>query len=88
MKNGIATPRPASSWASPTVTTIRIRRGAFEKRRMITNSTNDPSATDAISATGSAIQNDHNSSEMSETQRLAGTAPRSACAKLITLFDL
>ena len=88
MKNGMATPSPASSCARPTVTTMRIRRGALEKRRMITNSTNDPSATDAISATGSAIQNDHSSSEINDTQRLAGTAPRSACAKLMTLFDL
>ena len=41
-KNGMATPSPASSCARPIVTTIRISRGALEKRRMMTHSIDEP----------------------------------------------
>ncbi len=88
MKNCRATPSPASNCAIPTVTTIRISRGAREKRRMMMNSMAEPSTTEATSATGRAYQNDQPSSEISESMKLAGTAPRSACAKLMTLFAL
>jgi hypothetical protein len=79
---------PESSCASPIVTTIRIRRGAFLNRRTITNSTREPSATPTTSAIGTATQNDSPmiGSVIKDTARLAGTAPRSAWAKLMTLL--
>ena len=79
------------NWARPTVTTIRIRRGAFANRRMITRSTTEPSTIDPISTIGSAIQYDHpwpaGGAATSATHKLAGTAPRSACAKLMTRLE-
>jgi len=47
-----------------------------------------PSATATTNEIGTATQNDQPSvgSVISATARLAGTAPRSACAKLMTLF--
>ena len=88
MKNGMATPSPASSCASPTVTTIRIRRGALENRRMMTNSTTEPSTTDGDQRDRERDpERPAARARSATTQRLAGTAPRSACAKLMTRFD-
>ena len=87
-KYGIATARPASNCAIPIVTTMRIRRGAFENRRMTTRSMKDPSTTAPISMSGIATQYGQScplgDAATSATHRLAGTAPRSAWAKLMT----
>ena len=71
------------------VTTIRISRGALLNLRMITNSMSAPSSTATTRDSGTATQNDQPNAGrvISATARLAGTAPRSACAKLITLLD-
>ena len=70
------------------VATIRMSRGALLNRRMMTSSIKDPRANDEISAMTSAYQNGQCQRLISETIRLAGTAPRSAWAKLITRFAL
>ncbi len=71
------------------MTTIRISRGALLNRRMITNSMSEPRSTATTSASGTATQNDHPNAGrvIKATAKLAGTAPRSACAKLITLLE-
>jgi hypothetical protein len=86
-KLGTAVPSPARSCARPIVATMRISRGACANRRITTNSTAEPNPIATTSANGTAIQYDQPSSTTSDTHSAAGTAPRSACAKLITRCD-
>ena len=64
-----------------------MSRGARSNRRITTNSTAEPSATATTSATGTATQYDQPWRTTSDTQSAAGTAPRSAWAKLMTRCD-
>jgi hypothetical protein len=54
--DGSARPTPANSWASPSVATVRISRGARANRRMTTTSTSAPSPTATTSPSGSATK--------------------------------
>src|SRR5262245_16601912 len=90
-KNGTADASPASTCAIPIVTTMSTSRGAFARWRITRRSTSEPSATAAINAHGSATQNDQprpsGACATSATHSAAGTAPRSAWAKLITRLE-
>ena len=71
-----------SSWAMPIVATVRIRRGARAKRRMITNSMNTPRTTPLARPTSIAGRYGQPDSAISSTASDAGSPPRSPCAKL------
>ena len=64
-------------WATPIVATVRIRRGAFENRRMMANSTSPLVTTAATIPTSTAGTNGHLNRTCSSSARVAAKAPSS-----------
>ena len=79
---GKARPRATRSCARPRVATVRMRRGALAKRRMMPNCTSAPSPTASSSPRTNAIGYGMPTLTMSSTAAMDGTSPRSPWAKL------
>src|SRR5579862_5179535 len=79
---GSRRPPAASTWARPMVATVRIRRGAWRKRRMTRRWTATPATVAVTRATRRAGSQPRSRLVMSSTARVAGNAPRSPPAKL------
>jgi hypothetical protein len=76
----------ASTWARPIVATVSSSRGAPKNRRTTSTSARTPTTTAAPSP--AVIPTTHGSppSTTSSTASVAGSTPRSPCAKLMTRF--
>ena len=72
----------ASSWARPSVATVRRRRGVRKNRRITTSSTTAPRTTAPTRPTPSDTRYGQPHAVVSISMRTTGIVPRSACAKL------
>ncbi len=83
---GIFSDRKARPWDTPIVTTVRISRGDFAKRRITRRSTSPPITAPPKTAIGKATTQGARFCTSSMAASTPGAAPRAAAAKLMIRF--